>query len=62
MPANHSEDEHAEVQQTEARLERRGAKKRRRMRVAGKSVFVLGRLLKKGPRTRQSARRRGRRR
>lgn len=59
---NHDEEEHAEVQQGEKLTARRGAKKRRRMRIAGKSVFLLGRLLRKGPKSRKSARRGSRRR
>lgn len=58
----HDEEEHVEVQDAEQKVARRGAKKRRRMRVTGTSVFVLGRLLRKGSKSRVSARRRARRR
>lgn len=57
----HDEEEHAEVQEAEQKIARRTAKKRRRMRVSGKSVFVLQTLVKRGPKSRRSARKRGRR-
>lgn len=59
---NHDEEEHEEVQRGERQGERRVAKKRRRMRVSGKSVFVLRTLWKRGPKTRRSRRRTVRRR
>ncbi len=58
----HDEEAHVEAKDAEQKVARRTAKKRRRMRVAGKSVFVLGRLLRKGPKSRAAARRRTRRR
>lgn len=58
----HDEEEHAEAQEAEQKVTRRAAKKRRRMRISGKSVFVLGKLLRGGPKSRRSARRRARRR
>lgn len=43
----HDEDlAHPEIPAAEQKAARRSEKKRRRMRVAGKSVFVLGRLLR----------------
>ena len=58
----HDEEEHAEVQEAEQKVTRRVAKKRRRMRVQGKSVFVLNTLLRRGPKTKKSLRGRARRR
>lgn len=58
----HDEETHPEVQTAAQKTERRTAKKRRRMRVTGKSVFVLGTLLRRGPKSRASARRYSRRR
>lgn len=57
----HDEETHTEVQEAEQKVTRRTAKKQRRMRVTGKSVFVLGRLLRGGPKTRTSLRRATRR-
>lgn len=53
----HDEEEHTEVQEAAQKTARRTGKKRRRMRVAGKSVFVLGRLLRGGPQTKTRTRR-----
>ncbi|MDP3685538.1 MAG: hypothetical protein Q8R32_01775 [bacterium] len=58
----HDEEKHEEVQRDERRGERRVAKKRRRMRVSGKSVFVLRTLWKRGPKSSRSRRRTIRRR
>lgn len=61
MPGGHNEEEHPEVLEAEGKITRRSAKKRRRMRVSGKSVFVLQTLVKRGPKSRRSARKHGRR-
>lgn len=59
---NHNEETHAEVGAADQKIERRTAKKRRRMRVTGKGVFVLNTLLRRrGLQTQQSARKRRRR-
>lgn len=62
LPVPHDEEEHAEVLQAEEKVARRRAKKRRRMRVSGKSVFVLQTLVKRGSKSRTPARRKQRRR
>jgi len=51
---DHEEDEHETVQRAERRVRQRRAKKRRRMPVSGKSVFVLNRLLRKRANARRS--------
>lgn len=61
LPGGHNEEEHPEVQEAEQKVTRRVAKKRRRMRVTGKSVFVLGKLLRKSPKTKKGLRRARRR-
>lgn len=58
----HDEEEHPEVQSAEARTVRRSTKKRRRrVRISGKSVFLLQTLLRRGLKSRASVRRRTRR-
>lgn len=52
---DHDENEHETVQRAERRAHQRGEKKRRRMQVSGKSVFVLNRLLRKRANARRSA-------